>query len=106
MIAEIYKHYQMRCKQSDTMDFDDLLLQTNILFRDFPEVLAKYQQKFRYILVDEYQDTNYSQYLIIKKLSESHHNICVVGDDAQSIYSFRGARIAVSYTHLIRHSGF
>ena len=93
MIAEIYKHYQMRCKQSDTMDFDDLLLQTNILFRDFPEVLAKYQQKFRYILVDEYQDTNYSQYLIIKKLSESHHNICVVGDDAQSIYSFRGARI-------------
>lgn len=93
MIAEIYKHYQMRCKQSDTMDFDDLLLQTNILFRDFPEVLVKYQQKFRYILVDEYQDTNYSQYLIIKKLSENHHNICVVGDDAQSIYSFRGARI-------------
>lgn len=93
MIAEIYKHYQMRCKQSDTMDFDDLLLQTNILFRDFPDILAKYQQKFRYILVDEYQDTNYSQYLIIKKLSESHQNICVVGDDAQSIYSFRGARI-------------
>ncbi len=93
MIAEIYKHYQSRCKQSDTMDFDDLLLQTNILFRDFPEVLAKYQQKFRYILVDEYQDTNYSQYLIIKKLSEAHRNICVVGDDAQSIYSFRGARI-------------
>lgn len=93
LIAEIYKHYQLRCKQSDTMDFDDLLLQTNILFRDFPEVLAKYQQKFGYILVDEYQDTNYSQYLIIKKLSEVHHNLCVVGDDAQSIYSFRGARI-------------
>lgn len=93
MIAEIYKHYQMRCKQSDTMDFDDLLLQTNILFRDFPEILDKYQQKFSYILVDEYQDTNYSQYLIIKKLSETHHNLCVVGDDAQSIYSFRGARI-------------
>lgn len=93
MIAEIYKHYQLRCKQSDTMDFDDLLLQTNILFRDFPDVLAKYQQKFGYILVDEYQDTNYSQYLIIKKLSEAHRNICVVGDDAQSIYSFRGARI-------------
>lgn len=75
------------------MDFDDLLLETNILFRDHPDILAKYQQKFSYILVDEYQDTNYSQYLIIKKLSEQHHNICVVGDDAQSIYSFRGARI-------------
>ena len=79
--------------QSDTMDFDDLLLQTNILFRDFPDILAKYQQKFNYILVDEYQDTNYAQYLIVKKLSDRHHNICVVGDDAQSIYSFRGARI-------------
>ncbi len=93
MIAEIYKHYQLRCKQSDAMDFDDLLLQTNILFRDFPEILDKYQNKFNYVLVDEYQDTNYSQYLIIKKLSETHRNICVVGDDAQSIYSFRGARI-------------
>lgn len=93
LLGEIYKQYQQRCKQSDTMDFDDLLLQTNILFRDFPDVLAKYQQKFSYILVDEYQDTNYSQYLIVKKLSEQHHNICVVGDDAQSIYSFRGARI-------------
>lgn len=92
-IAEIYQHYQLRCKQSDAMDFDDLLLQTNILFRDFPEILDKYQNKFRYLLVDEYQDTNYSQYLIIKKLSEVHRNICVVGDDAQSIYSFRGARI-------------
>lgn len=69
------------------------LLQTNILFRDFPDILAKYQQKFNYILVDEYQDTNYAQYLIVKKLSDRHHNICVVGDDAQSIYSFRGARI-------------
>ena len=75
------------------MDFDDLLLQTNILFRDFPDILTKYQQKFNYILVDEYQDTNYAQYLIVKKLSDRHHNICVVGDDAQSIYSFRGARI-------------
>lgn len=93
MITEIYKYYQMRCRQSDVMDFDDLLLQTNILFRDFPEVLEKYQKKFDYILVDEYQDTNYSQYLIIKKLAEQHKNICVVGDDAQSIYSFRGARI-------------
>lgn len=93
LLGEIYKIYQQRCKQSDTMDFDDLLLETNILFRDHPDVLAKYQQKFSYILVDEYQDTNYSQYLIVKKLSELHHNICVVGDDAQSIYSFRGARI-------------
>ena len=93
LLGEIYKRYQQRCKQSDTMDFDDLLLETNILFRDHPDILAKYQQKFQYILVDEYQDTNYSQYLIIKKLSEIHRNICVVGDDAQSIYSFRGARI-------------
>jgi DNA helicase-2/ATP-dependent DNA helicase PcrA len=75
------------------MDFDDLLLNTNILFRDFPDVLIKYQKKFNYVLVDEYQDTNYSQYLIVKKLAASHQNICVVGDDAQSIYSFRGARI-------------
>lgn len=93
LVGEIYKQYQQRCKQSDTMDFDDLLLQTNILFRDHPETLAKYQQKFSHILVDEYQDTNYSQYLIVKKLSDTHRNICVVGDDAQSIYSFRGARI-------------
>ena len=93
MISEIYKYYQARCKQSDVMDFDDLLLQTNILFRDFPEILEKYQKKFDYILVDEYQDTNYSQYLIIKRLAEQHKNICVVGDDEQSIYSFRGARI-------------
>ena len=93
LLGEIYKRYQQHCRQSDTMDFDDLLLETNILFRDHPDILAKYQQKFSYILVDEYQDTNYSQYLIIKKLSEQHHNICVVGDDAQSIYSFRGARI-------------
>lgn len=93
LIGEIYKQYQQRCKQSDTMDFDDLLLQTNILFRDHPEILAKYQEKFNYILVDEYQDTNYSQYLIVKKLADIHRNICVVGDDAQSIYSFRGARI-------------
>ena len=93
LLGEIYTQYQQRCKQSDTMDFDDLLLQTNILFRDFPDILAKYQQKFNYILVDEYQDTNYAQYLIVKKLSDRHHNICVVGDDAQSIYSFRGARI-------------
>ena len=92
-IVEIYKEYVKRCFLSGAMDFDDLLLKTNILFRDHTEVLAKYQNKFDYILVDEYQDTNYAQYLIIKKLAAMHNNICVVGDDAQSIYSFRGARI-------------
>jgi len=92
-IAEIYRLYNARCKASDAMDFDDLLLNTNILFRDFPDVLAKYQRYIRYILVDEYQDTNFAQYLIIKKLAANHRNICVVGDDAQSIYSFRGAKI-------------
>jgi DNA helicase II / ATP-dependent DNA helicase PcrA len=92
-ISEIYKEYVKRCKLSGAMDFDDLLLITNLLFRDHPEILEKYQQRFDYILVDEYQDTNYSQYLIIKKLAAVHNNICVVGDDAQSIYSFRGARI-------------
>ena len=92
-IARIYEIYASKCKRADAMDFDDLLLNTNILFRDFPDVLNKYQKKFSYILVDEYQDTNFSQYLIVKKLSELHNNICVVGDDAQSIYSFRGAKI-------------
>ena len=92
-VARIYSMYVQRCYKSGAMDFDDLLLNTNILFRDFPEVLAKYQEKFKYILVDEYQDTNYSQYLIVKKLAASHMNVCVVGDDAQSIYSFRGAKI-------------
>lgn len=93
LMSEIYKAYSSRCFTANSMDFDDLLLNTNILFRDFPDVLAMYQEKFSYILVDEYQDTNYSQYLIVKKLAANHHNICVVGDDAQSIYSFRGARI-------------
>jgi DNA helicase II / ATP-dependent DNA helicase PcrA len=93
LLAEVYKMYTARCYKANAMDFDDLLLNTNILFRDFPDVLAKYQQKFNYVLVDEYQDTNYSQYLIVKKLAAKHRNICVVGDDAQSIYSFRGARI-------------
>ena len=93
MIAEIYKNYAIRCKKSDAMDFDDLLLNLYILIRDFPEVLARYQEQFRYILVDEYQDTNYLQYMIINQLSTRYKNICVVGDDAQSIYSFRGARI-------------
>ena len=92
-IGNIYVYYEKRCRQAGAMDFDDLLLKTNILFRDFPEVLEKYQNKFRYILVDEYQDTNYAQYLIIKKLAEKHKNVCVVGDDAQSIYAFRGAKI-------------
>lgn len=91
--SEIYTIYASRCFKSNAMDFDDLLLNTNILFRDFPDVLASYQERFRYILVDEYQDTNYAQYLIVKKLAATHHNLCVVGDDAQSIYSFRGARI-------------
>ncbi len=93
LLAEIYKIYSSRCFRANAMDFDDLLLNTNILFRDFPDVLAAYQDRFSYILVDEYQDTNYSQYLIVKKLAAIHHNLCVVGDDAQSIYSFRGARI-------------
>ena len=93
LIATIYERYVARCRQASAMDFDDLLLNTNILFRDNPAVLDKYQQRFKYILVDEYQDTNYAQYLIIKKLAQQHQNICVVGDDAQSIYSFRGAKI-------------
>lgn len=93
MLSDIYRLYCHRCKQADAMDFDDLLLQTNVLFRNFPDVLHKYQQAFAYILVDEYQDTNFAQYLIVKKLAERHERICVVGDDAQSIYSFRGANI-------------
>lgn len=92
-LYRIYKIYAQRCFRSGAMDFDDLLLKTNILFRDHPAILDQYQRKFDYILVDEYQDTNFSQYLIIKKLAELHKNICVVGDDAQSIYSFRGAKI-------------
>ncbi|MDY3979409.1 MAG: UvrD-helicase domain-containing protein [Tidjanibacter sp.] len=91
--ARIYKTYCARCKANNAMDFDDLLLQTNILLRDFPEVLEKYRRKFAYVLVDEYQDTNSAQYLIVKRLTEKNSNLCVVGDDAQSIYSFRGARI-------------
>lgn len=92
-IAEIYKEYDRRCQLAGAMDFDDLLLRTNILFRDHKDILAKYQQRFDYILVDEYQDTNFAQYLIVKNLAATHNNLCVVGDDAQSIYSFRGARI-------------
>ena len=91
--GEIYKEYTDRLIKSNSMDFDDLLLKTNELLNNFPEVLAKYQEKFKYILVDEYQDTNNSQYLIVKSLADKYQNICVVGDDAQSIYSFRGANI-------------
>ncbi|MFI3289359.1 MAG: UvrD-helicase domain-containing protein [Rikenellaceae bacterium] len=91
--AAIYSTYCARCKASGALDFDDLLLQTNILFRDFPQILAKYQERFQYILVDEYQDTNYAQYIIIRRLAQYHGRVCVVGDDAQSIYSFRGAKI-------------
>jgi len=89
----IYTKYSRRCRQSNVMDFDDMLLYTNILFKISPETLEKYRNMFSYILVDEYQDTNFSQYLIIKRLSEVHRKLCVVGDDAQSIYSFRGAKI-------------
>lgn len=93
MLGTIYKSYVARCFKAGAMDFDDLLFYTNVLLRDFPDVLNHYQHKFRYILVDEYQDTNFAQYLIVKKLAAIYENICVVGDDAQSIYSFRGANI-------------
>ena len=92
-IGQIYQMYDQRLHHSNAMDFDDLLFNMNILLRDFPDVLLKYQQRFQYIMVDEYQDTNYAQYLIVKKLAARHQNICVVGDDAQSIYAFRGANI-------------
>lgn len=92
-LGDIYQNYVERCFKSGAMDFDDLLLKTNELLNRFPDVLAKYQDRFRYILVDEYQDTNHSQYLIVRALSDRFQNICVVGDDAQSIYAFRGANI-------------
>ena len=92
-IASIFSIYNKRLFKASAMDFDDLLYNMNVILRDFPDVLYKYQQKFKYVLVDEYQDTNYAQYLIIKKLAANDENICVVGDDAQSIYSFRGANI-------------
>lgn len=91
--GRIYKAYVERCFKANAMDFDDLLFNTNVLFKNFPEILQKYQNKFQYIFVDEFQDTNLSQYLITKRLSEKYRNICVVGDDAQSIYAFRGANI-------------
>lgn len=92
-IGRLYKTYVTRCFQANAMDFDDLLFNTNVLFRDFPDVLYKYQHKFQHVMVDEFQDTNVSQYLITRKLSAVHRNIVVVGDDAQSIYAFRGANI-------------
>ncbi|GAB3933016.1 ATP-dependent helicase [Larkinella terrae] len=92
-VGRIYKAYALRCFQANAMDFDDLLYNTNVLFRDHLDILNKYQHKFKHVLVDEFQDTNVSQYLITRKLSAVHQNICVVGDDAQSIYAFRGANI-------------
>jgi len=92
-IGEVYKIYEQRCFKAGAMDFDDLLFKTNVLLRDHPAVLNKYQHRFKYILVDEYQDTNFSQYIIVKKLAAAFENVCVVGDDAQSIYAFRGANI-------------
>lgn len=92
-LGDIYRAYAERCFRSGAMDFDDILLYTFILLRKFPDVLAKYQDRFRYIMVDEYQDTNHAQYLIVKSLANRYGNICVVGDDAQSIYAFRGANI-------------
>ena len=93
-LGEIYARYQKACFRAGAMDFDDLLFKTNQLLEQHPDTLAKYQNIFQYVMVDEYQDTNFAQYLIIKKLSSAHHNVCVVGDDAQSIYSFRGADIS------------
>lgn len=92
-IRDIYRRYWERCRQADAMDFDDLLFYTFLLFRDHPDVLARYQSQFRYILVDEYQDTNFAQHSIVLQLAKEHQHVCVVGDDAQSIYSFRGADI-------------
>ena len=92
-IRDIYTRYWDRCRQAGAMDFDDLLVYTYILFRDFPEVLARYRDQFRYVLVDEYQDTNYAQHSIVLQLTKENQRVCVVGDDAQSIYSFRGADI-------------
>ena len=92
-VRQHLQHLLRPLQANGAMDFDDLLLQTNILLRDCPDVTARYQEQFKYILVDEYQDTNYAQYVIIRRLSQLHSKVCVVGDDAQSIYSFRGAKI-------------
>lgn len=92
-VRDIYQRYWDRCRQADAMDFDDLLFYTFLLFRDHPEAITRYQEQFRYILVDEYQDTNFAQHSIVLQLAKNHQHVCVVGDDAQSIYSFRGADI-------------
>jgi DNA helicase-2/ATP-dependent DNA helicase PcrA len=92
-MGQIYEKYELRCFKAGAMDFDDLLLKTYELFKKHPDVLYKYQNRFRFIMVDEFQDTNQAQYAIIKMLAALHQNICVVGDDAQSIYAFRGANI-------------
>lgn len=92
-MRDIYRRYWERCRQSDAMDFDDLLVYTYILFQTHPELCDKYASRFRYVLVDEYQDTNYAQHCIVLQLTEKYRHVCVVGDDAQSIYSFRGANI-------------
>ncbi len=92
-LGEIYMTYAQRCYRAGAMDFDDLLFKTNVLLNKHPDTLHKYQHQFKYLMVDEYQDTNFSQYLIVKRLAAVHENICVVGDDAQSIYAFRGANI-------------
>ena len=92
-LGELYQAYTQRCFKAGAMDFDDLLFNTNVLLKEHPDILYKYQNKFQYLMLDEYQDTNFSQYLIVKKLAAIHENICVVGDDAQSIYAFRGANI-------------
>ena len=91
--ADVYALYQQKCRESGAMDFDDILFNMNVLLRDFPDACNEIAARFRYIMVDEYQDTNYAQYIILRKLAAPHRNICVVGDDSQSIYSFRGARI-------------
>ncbi len=93
MLGKVYETYAARCFKAGAMDFDDLLFKTNVLLKEHPDVLHKYQHKFKYLMVDEYQDTNFSQYLIVKKLAAVNYNLCVVGDDAQSIYGFRGANI-------------
>ena len=105
LLHQIYRNYCMRCRQANAMDFDDLLLYTFLLFEKFPEVCRRYSERFHYILVDEYQDTNYAQHMIMLQLSKQHNRICVVGDDAQSIYSFRGANIDnILQFQLRRHS--
>lgn len=98
-LHEIYRKYRDRCFAAGAMDFDDLLYYTNLLLRDNPDVLEQYQNFFRYVLVDEYQDTNFAQHVIVTQLCRNHHKLCVVGDDAQSIYSFRGANI-LSLIHI------